>query len=1289
MYDITKYTDFELFDFLNLNEDVSDYDLEYTIIEKINYYKNEETIGENKKELLKFFNDIYEHFFDINSSESVVVIQEKINEETKNENQNLKLLQKSEKSIQIQNIQENFEDKSNSEKSIQIQNIQENFEDKSKSITLTQNVEYSKDYLNPLLKQTIKRIISIDSQYRTNKSDLPTNFTFNLSEPIRDVVALRLYSVQIPYTWYTISNDYGSNFFYLKSATKGINNGLWDYQIQINSGNYTSVALSDAINKSIQQMITTYTDVSFGTTSVSYNNSTNLMTLNIDLQLFFNETCYYLDFLDRTIPWTSPNNNTYPPNQDVRYSSTIAAYLGYNYQKYQLNTIYSLQNCLPPYNINNPSLNDTQKMYILDSTNNYFKIIQYISPIDSNNRCLEYKDISSQTQYIVNTITITLSRLSIQPNFGISPTYSRIDIANEIDYQIKQSSYFLNPSFSRIDISNTNLNSNPSFYDFDTKQSTINLINAGNSYYALCLPLNRKTTYNAENVKSVVIFPNDTSIWFDSPPSNSSCFHFSRQINELNNIFGETNTHKTNYDLSYSPIIEFKCITEGYNPPPIQIDISGTIQNNVNNPYSLSDYINAINNAIGISNIKTINSSNRAGVLNPLVVNGSGTGFIDSITDECIEFKIDITKIYSNEYYILNLNLNLNSFFNYNKLLYQNDYIVYDTSKLQEYNYDLSTNNIFTFKINKTASYTLSKDILLLSINPKPITDNQTEISNSKVFNVYSIENLSNTIEKTITIIDYINSIQKSIKQFCDVSYSNTGYYSHPLQNSSVILSYNDETYYYITINIVVNKILTQNDYSVSFYDVSSQKLSQTNTWFTDSSWYKNLKIQNQTYNLVDLPNYSSVFSKIISYTHPEITKQYLNVNGINIYGDINDIQYDSLTNTFFANNRYDLSGGRLSVDVSYINISNYTIENGGYLKQNDTSSNYFSINTADLCGNTVVDPYTLFLKNPTSFYIRPYSNGYLSSTDSITITIPAGTYTRNSLVSKINSIFSNNPITKGSYIDTYDGLNNDNIPMKIRININKVYTSLDYNLVFYDSYSYVKCFIGAQSVRNTSWDSTLGWLLGFRNQTIYNLSNYSNIKGMSIGKNNILTFSGDTVVCLNLYNYLLIILDDFTQSHLNDGLITLTNQEHDTSLPSYSSSMGHECDLSGNSIISLSRNNTTHNCLTQNQMYATEQIYIAQQQLANNTYKLYNQGPFVQDIFGLVPIKTSGLSNGSYYVEFGGTLQNQERLYFGPVNISRLSIKLLNDRGNIVNLNNSNWSFSFVCEQLYQQNKL
>ena len=44
-------------------------------------------------------------------------------------------------------------------------------------------------------------------------------------------------------------------------------------------------------------------------------------------------------------------------------------------------------------------------------------------------------------------------------------------------------------------------------------------------------------------------------------------------------------------------------------------------------------------------------------------------------------------------------------------------------------------------------------------------------------------------------------------------------------------------------------------------------------------------------------------------------------------------------------------------------------------------------------------------------------------------------------------------------------------------------------------------------------------------------------------------------------------------------------------------------------------------------------------------------------------------------------------RNYFGPVNISRIKVRVLDQYGNIVDFNNSDFSFTLKCEQLYDLN--
>ena len=189
-----------------------------------------------------------------------------------------------------------------------------------------------------------------------------------------------------------------------------------------------------------------------------------------------------------------------------------------------------------------------------------------------------------------------------------------------------------------------------------------------------------------------------------------------------------------------------------------------------------------------------------------------------------------------------------------------------------------------------------------------------------------------------------------------------------------------------------------------------------------------------------------------------------------------------------------------------------------------------------------------------------------------------------------------------------------------------------------------------------------------------------------------IVTITGDTAVSITLYNYLLIVLDDYTQNHLNDGLVTIINPTTDIPLPSYANRNTFRCASVNNTLsvyIGSDGDQVTNNGLTAKQLYSANQILQNQQNqvysLSNQTQSYHNsQGIYMQDIFGIIPMKTSGMINGQVYVEFGGTLQNQERAYFGPVNLKRMSVKVLTDKGTILNLNNANWSFSLLVQQLY-----
>lgn len=346
VYDISKYSEEDLYNILDLNSP-SDRELEAKILSMIDKYKANDSIDSEK--LTTFFENIYSHFFvseqDIEDSDE---FESPMNINTEIEDTNNII---NEPTINEQQVVSN-NDVQQPATTMRTNNVTEN---KSK-VSLTKPLNYANGKLNPLLNQTIKRVISIDSQYRENKEDLSTEFTFNLSDPLKDVVSLKLYSVQIPYTWYTINNNFGSNFFVFTANSPGIqnDNGTNDFTINVNAGNYTAQELVDTLNSSIDSLKNTISDISFGNTGLALNPNTSLVTMDIDIKKRYNETSYYLNFLG------------YPgyPNTDDNKKRFIPSILGLTDISYNLFNVKSAYN-------SPPLANDTRR-YQLTTNNNFF-----------------------------------------------------------------------------------------------------------------------------------------------------------------------------------------------------------------------------------------------------------------------------------------------------------------------------------------------------------------------------------------------------------------------------------------------------------------------------------------------------------------------------------------------------------------------------------------------------------------------------------------------------------------------------------------------------------------------------------------------------------------------------------------------------------------------------------------------------------------------------------------------------------------------------------------------------
>lgn len=260
--------------------------------------------------------------------------------------------------------------------------------------------------------------------------------------------------------------------------------------------------------------------------------------------------------------------------------------------------------------------------------------------------------------------------------------------------------------------------------------------------------------------------------------------------------------------------------------------------------------------------------------------------------------------------------------------------------------------------------------------------------------------------------------------------------------------------------------------------------------------------------------------------------------------------------------------------------------------------------------------------------------------------------------------------------------------------------------IIFYDFTGALQCNINCISKSNHYFNNTLGWIMGYR------LPYYS------------VDVSGNTAPCildLNGTKYLILVIDDYNQNHVNNSLVSISQFTNTLKMPMYYSpdipytcispaQQGNNLNeiITGIKIDSLINTQTTNSqngllvagkyqqdytntqialpsaprTLTNAQLYTINSINSNNNNLTNYLAK----APTSSDILAILPVKTSvGVPTGSLLVEFSGSLQESKRTYFGPVNIERLAVKLLDDKGNILNLNGNDWCVTLVAECLYQ----
>ena len=332
------------------------------------------------------------------------------------------------------------------------------------------------------------------------------------------------------------------------------------------------------------------------------------------------------------------------------------------------------------------------------------------------------------------------------------------------------------------------------------------------------------------------------------------------------------------------------------------------------------------------------------------------------------------------------------------------------------------------------------------------------------------------------------------------------------------------------------------------------------------------------------------------------------------------------------------------------------------------------------------------------------------SSNTAISVSVPPGNYSQTAFQTQLNTSFleagftfpprtgppvlpANTPVyynPNNGKITLYlmDGSFNDPATILPSFTINATTV-----LVFYDFTGVLQCDITCKSNNNHYFNNTLGWIMGYRLPYI-NVDPSGN--------------TGTAILDLNGPKYLILVLDDYNQNHVNNSIVSITQLSNKLKIPSYySPDLPYTCVGPTQSNLSqLISGSGTQNglliagkfendysqtqfvlpsaprTLTNAQLYAINEI----NRNNNNLTNYISRAPTSSDTLAIIPVKTSaGVPTGSLLVEFSGSLQDSSRVYFGPVNIDRMAVKLLDDKGNVLNLNGNDWCFTLVCECLYQ----
>jgi hypothetical protein len=145
---------------------------------------------------------------------------------------------------------------------------------------------------------------------------------------------------------------------------------------------------------------------------------------------------------------------------------------------------------------------------------------------------------------------------------------------------------------------------------------------------------------------------------------------------------------------------------------------------------------------------------------------------------------------------------------------------------------------------------------------------------------------------------------------------------------------------------------------------------------------------------------------------------------------------------------------------------------------------------------------------------------------------------------------------------------------------------------------------------------------------------------------------------------YFMLEINDYNQSHINSGIVSITDRSTRVTAINTRANKGKYGEK-----------------LTKAQLYTQNALITDSGGKPDTSNRVY--GTTSKDVLGIIPLLGLKKLRPEPLIDDYSDI-NVPRIYSGPVKIDKLRIRLIDDKGNLVNLHDNDWSFTLVVEQLY-----